>query len=180
MKIVSHSQANKLVQRENHNKTGEIKSLVSIYSPPESIVAAFLQGDTKPCSGFVHFRGPKLALAFDDTSNPDSKEIMPTKDHIKRLINWAQQVNSIDGMLIHCHAGISRSTAAGVIVLCTLDTNPVKAIECVQSIRPQLFPNSLMIEYADEILSGMDKFMREELNAALKDWDSKQEGIIIV
>jgi predicted protein tyrosine phosphatase len=180
MKIVSHSQANKLIQRENHKKTGEIKSLISIYSPPESRMAAFLQGDTKPCSGFYNFRGPKLPLDFDDTDNPDSNEIVPTKAHILHLINWAQQVNSIDGMLIHCHAGISRSTAAGIIVLCTLDTNPVKAIECVQSVRPQLRPNSLMIEYADQILSGMDKFMRGELNTALKEWDSKQEGIIIV
>lgn len=179
MKIVSHSQANRLVQRENHNNTREIKSLVSIYSPPESIMAAFLQGNTNPCSGFTRFKGPKIALAFDDTSNPDSKEIVPTKDHINRLVTWAQQVNTIDGMLIHCHAGISRSTAAGIIVLCTLDTNPVKAIECIESIRPQLFPNSLMIEYADEILSNMNKFGPEDLNKALKEWDSKQEKDII-
>jgi predicted protein tyrosine phosphatase len=57
-------------------------------------------------------------------------------------------------LLIHCHAGISRSTAATTMILAqALPRESEDAIvERLLRIRPQAWPNVLMIAVADELL----------------------------
>lgn len=58
-------------------------------------------------------------------------------------------------LLIHCYAGASRSTAACyVIVAQTLGSGSAEAaLDFVLRIRPEAFPNSLVVEYADHLLA---------------------------
>jgi len=76
-------------------------------------------------------------------------------------------------MLIHCHMGISRSTAAAAALLLQAhpDANDEIVLARIAEIRPQAWPNSLMIEFADAELGRGGRFV-----AALPSFYSRQLG----
>ena len=65
-------------------------------------------------------------------------------------------------LLVHCHAGVSRSTAATAILM--LGQNPCLEEQVFQEIsrlRPRNWPNSRMVEIADELLGCQGRFIAE-------------------
>src|SRR5262245_33708238 len=58
-------------------------------------------------------------------------------------------------LLVHCHMGISRSTAAMAILLaiCHLHEDEETIFARVLQTRPDVWPNSLMVELADNLLT---------------------------
>lgn len=57
-------------------------------------------------------------------------------------------------MLVHCWAGVSRSTAAAYVILCDR-LGPGRELEIARALRwraPHACPNSLMVRLADEAL----------------------------
>jgi predicted protein tyrosine phosphatase len=59
-------------------------------------------------------------------------------------------------VLIHCVAGISRSTAAAIIVLMCLGHDYQTAESYVHQIRPIADPNRLMLELYQRSLTNLD------------------------
>ena len=76
--------------------------------------------------------------------------------------------------LIHCHGGISRSTAAGIIFMmtCNAKLSIEDAFDCIMSIRPQAWPNELILYYADEIM-GLNGLLCKHA----VDWKEKNLGV---
>ena len=65
-------------------------------------------------------------------------------------------------MLIHCHAGVSRSTATAVILMA--QNNPGREADVfgeLARVRPRSWPNSLMIGIADTMLDRKGALLRE-------------------
>ena len=62
-----------------------------------------------------------LRLAMNDISEPQPGLVPPNGDHICELLDFAIAWERRAPMLIHCWAGISRSTAAAFITLCALN-----------------------------------------------------------
>lgn len=93
-----------------------------------------------------------LRFNFDDVV--DKKDGVPCKEEdIARLIEFAGKVKG--PVLFHCVAGVSRSTAAAVIVRTAQlgYGSEDKAIEYIYSIQPNAWPNGLMISHADRLLN---------------------------
>ena len=65
------------------------------------------------------------------------------------------------GLLIHCHAGISRSTAATLMILAQAhpDEGEDELADRLLQTRPQAWPNSRMITFADELLDRSGRLM---------------------
>ena len=81
-----------------------------------------------------------------------------TEDDIRRILTLAEQLRSESGtLLIHCEAGISRSTATALIIYaCWLGRGREdEAMQRVIAQRPYSCPNRRMIALADELL-GLD------------------------
>ena len=79
-----------------------------------------------------------------------------TEDDIKRIINLAEQLHSESGtLLIHCEAGISRSTATALIMYaCWLGHGREdEAMQRVVAQRPYSSPNRRMVALADKLLA---------------------------
>lgn len=95
-----------------------------------------------------------LRLAMNDISEPQLGLVPPNQDHVAELIEFAIAWDRTGPMLIHCWAGISRSTAAVFIALCTL--NPDHEEDGIaQSLRAAsrtATPNRRLVGLADEIL----------------------------
>lgn len=91
---------------------------------------------------------------------------IPTMEHVYEIINFANSIDKKnDRVVVHCWAGVSRSTAAALIILYILYDKDIKrAIDKLLEIRPQAAPNKLLCKYADIILNeGKAVLLREAL-----------------
>ena len=78
-----------------------------------------------------------LRLAMNDICEPQPGLVLPCETHVADLIGFALEWDRQAPLLIHCWAGISRSTAAAFISLCAL--NPAGAeLELARSAAPRL------------------------------------------
>jgi predicted protein tyrosine phosphatase len=103
----------------------------------------------------------RTILRFHDIINPIEGMILPRPEHVEEVLRFGDEVAAggaerAEGhLLVHCHMGVSRSTAAMLTLLA--QTNPEenedRLFERLTAIRPQAWPNSLMVSFADELLS---------------------------
>jgi predicted protein tyrosine phosphatase len=110
----------------------------------------------------AEFRGDLLVLRFDDVIVPGGKYRAPEREDIERLLEFDREHVENDTLVIHCTAGISRSTAAFAIL--AAQRHPAAEAEVfaeLRAIRPRAWPNSLMIALADEILEARGRLVGE-------------------
>ncbi|MGH6816282.1 MAG: tyrosine phosphatase family protein [Hyphomicrobiaceae bacterium] len=98
--------------------------------------------------------GNHLRLAINDITEPQLGLVHPTTEHIQDLIRFAQRWNHDGPLVVHCWAGISRSTATAYIALCALhpEGDETEIAASLRAASPIAQPNSLMIRLADEAL----------------------------
>lgn len=102
----------------------------------------------------------KLELRFHDIIEEcDPEMIAPQREHVADLLAFGQKLSSeLQGdahLLVHCHAGVSRSTASMALILAQAlpDMAASRIFEEVLRIRPQAWPNLRILELGDAQLS---------------------------
>ncbi len=96
-----------------------------------------------------------LKLAMNDICDPIPGHVVPCETHVEELIAFAENWDRRAPLLIHCWAGISRSTAAAFIVLCSLNPRACE-FEIAQALRqasPTAYPNRRLVALADAMLA---------------------------
>jgi predicted protein tyrosine phosphatase len=95
-----------------------------------------------------------LVLAVDDITTPMDGYTAPGEEHVKRLIAFVGKWDRAAPMVVHCFAGISRSTAGAFVTACTL--NPQRdEMQIAWEIRrasPTAQPNARIVGVADRLL----------------------------
>jgi len=96
-----------------------------------------------------------MRLHVHDIAEPVTGYVAPAEEHIARLVAFAQVWNGSGPMVIHCWAGISRSTAAAFITLCALnpDASERTIARRLRDASSTAQPNRLMIRLADAALA---------------------------
>jgi predicted protein tyrosine phosphatase len=116
--------------------------IVSILGPRDDVPPAL-----------VNVGAPVLTLRFDDIIAPEPEATMPTKGDVRRLLAFDKDADHRERLLIHCTAGISRSAAALVALLAARHPELHDEIfHALRQIRPQAWPNSLIVAFADDLL----------------------------
>lgn len=95
-----------------------------------------------------------LRIAVNDIAVPQDGLVHPSSRHIDAIVAFARRWNHTGPVVVHCLAGISRSTAATFIMLCDLNPKSPEAWIAAQirAASPTAMPNALMIELADQVL----------------------------
>src|SRR5262245_15032095 len=95
-----------------------------------------------------------VRLDLDDIPRPMPGFVAPNAGHIADLIRFAHAWGGRGPVVIHCWAGISRSTAAAFISLCTLNPDVPEHLIAglLRETSPTAYPNRLMIMLADMTL----------------------------
>ena len=130
---------------ESHCAAG-ITHVLSILDPgwpePESL------------SGFDINR--RLRLRFHDVIESQPGWIAPERWDVELLLAFSRDLAGANEahLLIHCHAGVSRSTAAATLVMAqTCPERPAdEVLREVVRLRPRAWPNLRILELGDEIL----------------------------
>ncbi|HTT78538.1 MAG TPA: protein-tyrosine-phosphatase [Stellaceae bacterium] len=123
---------------------GKITHLLSI-SDPDWIEAAAV-------AAFAPER--RLALRFHDIIEPAPDRLAPGREDVARLLAFGRELAAGDHLLVHCHAGISRSTAAAALILAQADpARPAcEVLQLVTELRPRAWPNLRILEFGDDLL----------------------------
>jgi predicted protein tyrosine phosphatase len=95
-----------------------------------------------------------LWLRLHDITLPMDGYIPPQSEHVERLVTFVRSWDQSAPMVVHCYAGISRSTAAAFVSVCAL--NPKRDERAIaQALRrasPTAIPNIRIVRLADGLL----------------------------
>ena len=135
-----------LDELESHADRG-VTHVLSILDPARDDHPAFARyGDPR-----------RLVMRFHDEIEPGPGVVLPERDDVAAILAWGRDsfAGGADGhLLVHCHMGISRSTAAMAMLLAEAHPELAEAeiAERVRAIRPIAWPNLRMMEFADALL----------------------------
>ncbi|EJL29325.1 hypothetical protein tyrosine phosphatase [Caulobacter sp. AP07] len=118
--------------------------LISLLSPASPVETWPASGPGEAC----------LRLAFHDIAEPRPGLTAPDAALVDRLLTFAEAWDGARPMLIHCWAGVSRSTAAAFIIACQRAPGRAEQ-EIAQALRaaaPYATPNPLLVSLADTAL----------------------------
>jgi len=124
-----------------------VSHVLSILDPKEPEPPAFYSFDS-------HHR---LELRFDDVIEEIAGYEAPQLHHVEQLLEFGESLDADPlptHLLVHCHMGVSRSSASMILLLAQAKpTVPAEQIAVeVQRVRPIAWPNLRMIRFGDELL----------------------------
>jgi predicted protein tyrosine phosphatase len=93
-------------------------------------------------------------IAVSDIVVAQEGHILPAEEHVEEVLAFARSWDQTHPLVIHCWAGVSRSTAAAYIAACAL-SEPHREKDLARMLRersPTATPNALMIDMADRLL----------------------------
>jgi predicted protein tyrosine phosphatase len=98
----------------------------------------------------------RLVLRFHDIIEPTPDRLLPSRDDVERLLAFGRELGepAASHLLVHCQAGVSRSTAAAALILAQADPlRPARAVlDAVAQMRPRAWPNLRILELGDALL----------------------------
>ena len=146
----------------------EIGKMGSITIAPLASVEAVQRRQT--ISHAISILGPKdgvkfpiiqaphvLQLSFDDVGYTSAFGTAATTEDISDLIEFARMWAGKGNLLVHCKAGTSRSPAAAMIALASLDALDLdKCLSDLLALRNYYRPNTTMLRIAEGVLNRKD------------------------
>ena len=95
-----------------------------------------------------------LILGMDDITGPLDGYVTPADEHVTKLLDFVRSWDRAAPMVMHCYAGISRSTAGAFVAACAL--NPHRdEMTIARELRlasPTATPNFRLVALADHAL----------------------------
>lgn len=95
-----------------------------------------------------------LQMTFHDIAEPLDGFTAPRREDVETILDFVSTWQPPASLLIHCWAGISRSTAAAFSAMCALNPGHDEAeiAWTLRRISPTASPNRLMVRHADDLL----------------------------
>ncbi|MBZ8133409.1 tyrosine phosphatase family protein [Afifella sp. IM 167] len=95
-----------------------------------------------------------LFLGLNDISMEVDGMILPGEEHIARFVAFVEEWDRKAPLVVHCWAGISRSTAGAFTAYCALrpDVSEEVVARRLRARSPQATPNARIVALADQYL----------------------------
>jgi predicted protein tyrosine phosphatase len=103
-----------------------------------------------------------LILPVDDIVAPADGFTPPGEEHVVRLIEFVRQWDRKTPMVVHCFAGISRSTAAAFTAACMINPHRDEAViaRAMRDASHTAQPNTRLVALADKLLQRDGRMIR--------------------
>ena len=107
-----------------------------------------------------------LILGMDDIAVPMDSYVIPCDEHVTRLIEFVRGWHRTTPMVVHCYAGISRSTAGAFVAACALNPrrDEMAIAREIRRASATATPNPRIVAIADRVL-GRDGRMVAAIDA---------------
>ena len=95
-----------------------------------------------------------LILGMDDITAPRDGYVAPADEHLSRLIAFVRGWDRAAPLVVHCYAGISRSTAGAYVTACALNPhrNELAIAQALRRASATATPNPRIVSLADRLL----------------------------
>jgi predicted protein tyrosine phosphatase len=95
-----------------------------------------------------------LILGMDDINEPLEGYVVPADDHVARLLAFVRRWDRARPLVVHCYAGVSRSTAGAFVTACALNPGrrELAIAEALRRASPTATPNLRIVSLADRAL----------------------------
>lgn len=103
-----------------------------------------------------------LVLAVDDIVAEAEGFTVPAEEHVRRLIDFVGTWDRGAPMVVHCFAGISRSTAGAFVAACVLNParDELQIAQAIRSASRTAQPNARIVALADALLRREGRMIR--------------------
>ena len=103
-----------------------------------------------------------LILGVDDIAEAVDGQILPADEHVERLLAFATKWDRKAPMVVHCFAGISRSTAAAFTAACAINPgrDEMQIARAIREASPTAMPNLRIVSIADRMLKRDGRMVR--------------------
>lgn len=95
-----------------------------------------------------------LFLGFNDIVEPTEGLLPPGEIHVRDFMNFVESWDQAAPLIVHCWAGVSRSTAGAMIAACMLrpDLDEELVANTIRNRSPEATPNIRLVSFADALL----------------------------
>ena len=103
-----------------------------------------------------------LKVAVDDITEPIEGYVAPSEVHIEQVLNFVRGWDRGAPLVIHCYAGVSRSTASAFAAACMLNPHrdEMAIARQIRAASPIASPNRLIVGLADKALGRQGRMLR--------------------
>jgi predicted protein tyrosine phosphatase len=103
-----------------------------------------------------------LWLQLHDINAPMDGYVAPQIEHVEQLIAFVQRWPRQTALVMHCYAGVSRSSAAAFVTICALSpASDEQAIAAaLRRASPTATPNIRIVAIADHLLARRGRMIR--------------------
>lgn len=103
-----------------------------------------------------------LKVQVDDITEPMDGFVAPNDSHVEQVLNFVRGWDRSAPLVIHCYAGISRSTASAFAAVCALNPHrdEISIARQIRAASPIASPNRLIVGLADKALGREGRMLR--------------------
>ena len=103
-----------------------------------------------------------LMISMDDIIEPADGFVAPSGEHVERALAFIRKWDREAPLVIHCYAGISRSTASAFMAACALNPHRDESsiARQIRAASPSAYPNRLIVTLADRTLGRDGRMVR--------------------
>jgi predicted protein tyrosine phosphatase len=103
-----------------------------------------------------------LRVAMDDITEPMDGFVAPSAEHVEQVLSFVRSWDRGAPLVIHCYAGVSRSTASAFAAACALNPHrdEMTIARQIRSASPIASPNRLIVSLADKALGRDGRMLR--------------------
>jgi predicted protein tyrosine phosphatase len=103
-----------------------------------------------------------LRVQVDDITEHMDGFVAPCETHIEQILNFVRSWDRSAPMVVHCFAGISRSTASAFAAACMLNPHrdEIAIARQIRAASPIAQPNRLIVSLADRALGRDGRMLR--------------------
>jgi predicted protein tyrosine phosphatase len=103
-----------------------------------------------------------LRISMDDITEQMDGFVAPNDAHIERVLDFVRGWDRSAPLVVHCYAGISRSTASAFAAVCMLNPHrdEILIARQIRAASPIASPNRLIVTLADKALGREGRMLR--------------------
>jgi len=103
-----------------------------------------------------------LKVSVDDVTEQLEGFVVPCEHHVAQVLDFVRGWDRAAPLVIHCYAGISRSTASAFAAACALNPHrdELDIAHAIRAASPIASPNRLIVSLADTALGREGRMVR--------------------
>jgi predicted protein tyrosine phosphatase len=103
-----------------------------------------------------------MKISFDDITEPMDGFVAPNAEHVEQVLSFVRSWDRGAPLVIHCYAGVSRSTASAFAAACALNPHrdEMTIARQIRAASPIANPNRLIVGLADKALGRDGRMLR--------------------